>query len=152
MGAEEQKHVQQVNGKFLWYGSAVDGTLLVPLSALTAQQANPTTATMAHVKQFLDYCTTQEPAVLTYCPIDMVLAVHSDAGYLNESIARSRAGGHHFLSEKVPFPPNKGAKLNVAKIIKAVMSSASESELRAMYINARKAVEEWKILKDTGAN
>ena len=75
VGAEEQKRVQQVNGK-------------LPLSALTAQQAKPTTATMAHVKQFFDYCATQEPAVLTYCKSDMVLA----AGYLNESSARSQAG------------------------------------------------------------
>ena len=105
---------------------------------------------MAHVKQFLDYCTTQEPAVLTYHKSDMVLAAHSDAGYLNESNARSRAGGHHFLSENVPFSPNNGAILNVAEIIKAVMSSASESELGALYINTRKAVEEWQILEEMG--
>ena len=89
VGAEEQKCIQQVNGKFLWYWRAVDGMLLTPLHALTAQQAEPTTATMTCVKQFLDYCTTQEPAVLTKCKSDMVLAAHSDAGYLNKSNARS---------------------------------------------------------------
>eukprot|EP00804_Cyclotella_cryptica_P000393 CCRYP_008697-RA/>CCRYP_008697-RA protein AED:0.46 eAED:0.44 QI:0/0/0/1/0/0/2/0/192 len=71
---------------------------------------------------------TQEPAVLTYRKSDMILAVHSDAGYLNEENARSRAGGHHFLSEDVPLPPNNGAIHNVAEIIKAVMSSAAEAE------------------------
>ncbi len=46
----------------------------------------------------------------------MVLAVHSDASYLNEEEARSRAGGHHFLSEDVPLPRNKkGAIHNVAE-------------------------------------
>eukprot|EP00804_Cyclotella_cryptica_P001133 CCRYP_008399-RA/>CCRYP_008399-RA protein AED:0.42 eAED:0.42 QI:0/0/0/1/0/0/2/0/262 len=34
----------------------------------------------------------------------MVLAIHSDAGYLNEDNARSRAGGHHFLSGGRPKP------------------------------------------------
>jgi hypothetical protein len=34
----------------------------------------------------------------------MVLAVHSDASYLNKEEAQSRAGGHHFLSENVPSP------------------------------------------------
>eukprot|EP00804_Cyclotella_cryptica_P014503 CCRYP_004803-RB/>CCRYP_004803-RB protein AED:0.47 eAED:0.47 QI:0/0/0/1/0/0/2/0/177 len=80
----------------------------------------------------------------------MILAVHSDAGYLNENEARSRAGGHHFLSENVPFPPNNGAVHNVAKIIKAVMSSAAEAETGGLYINARKAVEERNILEELG--
>jgi hypothetical protein len=83
--------------------------------------------------------------------ITMVLAVHSDASYLNEEEARSRAGGHHFLSEDVPLPRNKkGAIHNVAEIIKGVMSSAAEAELGAMYINARKAVEIRIILEEMG--
>ena len=80
----------------------------------------------------------------------MVLAVHSNASYLNEEEARSRAGGHHVLSEDVPFPPNNGAIHNVAEIIKGVMSSAAKAELGAMYINARKAVEECIILDVMG--
>jgi hypothetical protein len=150
VGKEEQKHVQKVNGKFLWYGRAVDGTLLTPLSALAAQQAKPTTNTMKRVQQFLDFVATQEPAVLTYRRSGMVLAAHSDAGYLNESGARSRAGGHHFLSENVEHPPNNGAIQNVAEIIKAVMSSASEAELGALFINAQKAVVERTILREMG--
>ena len=80
----------------------------------------------------------------------MVLAVHSDASYLNEENARSRAGGHHFLSENVSLPPSNGAIHNVAKIIKGVMSSAAEVKLGAMYSNARKAVEERIILQEMG--
>jgi hypothetical protein len=72
----------------------------------------------------------------------MVLAGHSDAGYLNESNTKSRAGGHHFLSENVQYPPNNGAILNVTEIIKSVMSSADESELSALYINSRKKLSE----------
>ena len=48
---------------------------------------------MAKTKHLLDYLATQEEAVLTYSASNMVLAVHSDAGYLNEANARSRAGG-----------------------------------------------------------
>jgi hypothetical protein len=150
VGPKEQKHVQQVNGKWLWYGRAVDGTLLTALSALAAQQSKPTETTMKRVQQLLDYIATQEPATLTYRKSDMVLAGHSDAGYLNESNARSRAGGHHFLSENVQYPPNNGAILNVAEIIKSVMSSAAEAELGALYINARKAVEMRTILHEMG--
>jgi len=47
---------------------------------------------MRQVQHFLDYAATKEPAVTTYRASDMVLAIHSDAGYLNEEGARSRAG------------------------------------------------------------
>jgi hypothetical protein len=150
VGKEGQTHIQKVNGKFLWYGRAVDPTTLVPLSALASQQSKSTQHTLDKAQHFLDYMATQEPAVLTYRKSDMILAVHSDAGYLNEDNARSRAGGHHFLSEDVPLPPNNGAIHNVAEIIKAVMSSAAEAETGALYINARKAVEIRNILDELG--
>ena len=59
----------------------------------------------------------------------MVLAIHSDASYLSEPKARSRAGGHFFLSENTQDPNDNGAVHTVAKKIKAVMSSAAEAEL-----------------------
>jgi hypothetical protein len=135
-----------VNCKFIWYGRGVDGTILTPLSAIAAKQSNPTVHTTQRSQQLLDYLATQKPAVLTYCKSNMVLAVHSDASYLNEEEARSRASGHHFLSKDVPFPPNNGAIHNVAEIIKGVMSSAAKAELGAMYIDACKAVKERIIL------
>lgn len=124
--------------------------MLTPLSSLAPQQTNPTTETMKKVKQFLDYATTQEPAILTYGKSDMVLAIHSNTSYLNEEKARSPAGRHHFLSEDVTHPPNNGAIHNVVEIIKAVMSSAAEAELSALYINARKGIEERQILTEMG--
>eukprot|EP00956_Cyclotella_meneghiniana_P007050 scaffold9575_cov44-Cyclotella_meneghiniana.AAC.1 len=150
VGKEGQTYIQKVNGKFLWYARGVDPTAVVPLSALASQQSKPTQNTMDKSQHFLDYMATQEPAVLTYRKSDMILAVHSDAGYLNEEDARSRAGGHHFLSEDVPLPPNNGAIHNVAEIIKAVMSSAAEAETGGLYINARKAVEERNLLEEMG--
>jgi hypothetical protein len=53
----------------------------------------------------------------------MVLVVHSNAGYNNMPKARSRAGGHFFMSNNEDIPlPNK----SILKIIKAVMSSSAE--------------------------
>ena len=80
----------------------------------------------------------------------MVLALHSDASYLSEPKARSRAGGHFFMSEDVADPTNNGAVLNTAQIIKAVMSSAAEAELGAMFINAREAVPARITLEELG--
>ena len=150
LDAEGKKFIQRVCGKFLYYGRAVDSTLLVPLSAIAAQQSKPTEVTLRRVKQLLDYVASQEEAVVTYKASDMVLGVHSDAGYLNETNARSRAGGHFFLSNNDKFPPDNGAILNIAQIIKAVMSSAAEAELGALYINAREAVYIRLILERLG--
>jgi hypothetical protein len=50
----------------------------------------------------------------------------------------------------VPFPPNNGAIHNVAEIIKAVMSSAAESELGSLYLNGQKGVEIRNILQEMG--
>jgi hypothetical protein len=89
------KHTQTVTGKFLWYACGVDSILLAALSALTTQQSIPTTKTMKRVNQFLNYAVSQEPAILTYSKSDMVLVVHSNAGYLNKENVRSHAGGHY---------------------------------------------------------
>jgi hypothetical protein len=86
-GDDEKKNIQKVNGKFIRYGSGVDSTILIPLSAIAAKQSNPTVYTTQQSQQLLDYLATQEPAVLTYRKSKMVLAVHSNASYLNEEEA-----------------------------------------------------------------
>ena len=128
---------QQVTGTFLYYARAVDSTMLVALSALASEQAIPTKKTMKKVMTFLDYAASQEEAVIIYYASDMVLACHSDACYLSEPGARSRARGYFFLSSNAAMPANNGAVLNIYQIIKTVMTSAAEAEIDAMYINAR---------------
>jgi hypothetical protein len=59
-------------------------------------------------------------------------------------------GGHFFLSKNAEIPPNNGAILNIAHIIKHVMSSATEAEMGASYIMAREAVYMRIILEDMG--
>ena len=43
----------------------------------------------------------------------MKLAIHSDASYLSEPKARSRAGGHMFMAGSEEIPINNGAVLNM---------------------------------------
>ncbi len=137
---EEAKYVQEVAGTLLYYARAVDSTILPALSAIATKQANPMEKTSATIKQLLDYWAMQDKAVLAYKASNMILAVHSDAGYFNEKKLRSQAGGHFFLSNKDEFPPYNSAILIVATIIKAVMSLAAEAELGALYLNAKEAV------------
>jgi hypothetical protein len=94
----EKKFIQEVIGVFLYCGRTIDSTMLTVLSAIASAQAKPTEETMVQCKQFLDYKATHQDAVLTYKRSDMVLVVHSDASYLSKPKARSRAGGHFFLS------------------------------------------------------
>ena len=70
----------------------------------------------------------------------MILAAHADAGFLNKSKSRSRAGAHIFLSENDPKAKLNGPVLTIAKIIKTVMASAAEAEMAALYIRARKMI------------
>ena len=86
LDAKGKKFIKQVCGKFLFLGRAVDATLLCPISAIGSQSATPTTDTLEHTKQFLDYVATQEEYVLTYNVSDMKLAAHSDASYLSEPL------------------------------------------------------------------
>ena len=80
----------------------------------------------------------------------MVLAIHSIAGYLNESKARSRANGHFFLSSDAQNPPNNGVVLIIVQVIDAVMSSVAEAKLGALFINAKEAVHMQCILQEMG--
>ena len=69
---------------------------------------------------------------------DMILAAHADAGFLNESWARSRAGAHIFLPENAPKPKLNGTILTIAQIIKIVIVSATEAEIAALFITAKR--------------
>ena len=95
---------------------------------------------MKQTKQLLDYIATQGEVVITYHASDVQLLAHSDASYLSELKARSRAGGHFLLSIDSTVPNNNGAVLNIAHIIKHIMSSATNASLAALYIIAREAV------------
>jgi len=150
LSKEETKYIQAVAGTLLYYARAVDTTILTALSSIATEQAKPTQETMKKVKQLLDYCATQEEAMITFNSSKMILAIHSDAGYCNKKNARSRAGGHFFLSNDEPFPPNNGAIHTNATIIKAVMSSAAEAELGALFLNAKEAVYLRQILNEMG--
>jgi hypothetical protein len=67
----------------------------------------------------------------------MYLQIHSNASYLSEIWARSRAGGYFFLSDRLkklpPAPTNTPPPLNGAihvhsSIMRSVLSSGTEAE------------------------
>ena len=94
------KRVQRISGIFLYYGRAVDQTIIVALNEISNSQAKPTLKTKKTCDMLLDYLTTHPDATIRYHASDMILCVISDAAYLVLPDARSRAAGLFFLSNK----------------------------------------------------
>jgi hypothetical protein len=93
----------------------------------------------------------------------MCLHIHSDASYLSESKARSRAAGHFFLSSRPqdpnaapaptdPDPPNNGAIHTHSSIMSVVLSLATKAELGALFYNAKDATAFRVTLDELGHN
>ena len=85
---------------------------------------------------------THMEAKIRYHASDMILNVHSDASYSTAPKARSRVGGHFFLSSlpkhNEPIRLN-GAILTLCTILKCTTAFAAEAELGALFLNAQEA-------------
>ena len=144
ISTKETNLIQQIDGTFLYYARAVDPTMLMALNEIGANQAAPTATTARKVAQFLNYAATYPDSIVTYMASDMVLHVHSDASYLSAPNARSRVGGHYYLSSrpidptKPPLnPPHNGPLHTECKTMRNVMASAAEAELGGLFHNGQ---------------
>ena len=126
----------------------MDNKLLVGLSAIGSQQAVATQCTNDTINQILDYCATYPANGILYRSSYMVLCAHYDAGFHNESKGRSRDEAHILLSGNDAMPQWNDSMLTLDKIIKFVMSSASEAELGALFITAQEMVAIRKTLEE----
>ena len=129
---EEIKEIQRIVGSILYYARAVDITVLMAISSIASKQTPGKTNTMAKAKQLLDYLATHP-----------VLNVHSDASYLLETNAQSRACGHFFMG----WTPKDGdsIKLNGAfytlcTILCFVVALAAEAKLGALFLNCKDGI------------
>ena len=78
----------------------------------------------------------------------MILQIYTDASYLSEPKARSRAAGHFFWGwmpqNKQPIRLN-GAIYTLCTVLKFIASSAAEAELGALFFN----IKEGRVLRLT---
>jgi hypothetical protein len=136
----EKLSLQQAIGYLLYYARAVDPKMLVALSTLESAQATGTAATTEAIYQLLDYCATHPDAEVRFHASDMVSQVISDASYLSEPAARSRAGGHFYMGNNDERQQQiNGPILYLYGIIKHVMSPAAEAEIGSIFIIAKEA-------------
>ena len=97
----------------------------------------------------MDYAHCNPNAKIIYRASDMILHSDSDAAYLVEPNARSRAGGYHYLGTRDHTLFN-GAIHVLARILKNVMASAMEAKIGALYKNAKLIIEYQKTLEEMG--
>jgi hypothetical protein len=87
----------------LYYAWAVDPTLIMPINGLASEQSKSTEVTANKVIKLLNYCNTPPETKIGYYASDMILHIHSDASYLSENEAKSRAGKFFYMgSDKKP--------------------------------------------------
>jgi hypothetical protein len=112
LNKDEIKKIQKIVGNILYYARAVDMTVLMVLSTIASEQTSGTERTMEKALQVLDYLAAHPNAKIKLRALDMVMNIHSDASYLTEPKARSRACGYFFMGW-LP-KDNKPIKLNGA--------------------------------------
>jgi hypothetical protein len=122
--------------------------MLVALGTMASTQSKGTQVTAQVLTQPLNYAAAHPDATVWYTTSDMYLHIHSDASYLSEAKARSRAGGTFFLSSRPPNPsatpsptatppPYNGAIRTISFIMRNIMASVTEAKLGAVFQNAR---------------
>ena len=99
-----QKRLQKIVGKFLYYARAVYPTMLMALKPLAEMHTKPKIETAKKVTQFLNYSETHTYTSTEYMRSRMILHIYSDSSYISEPEAKSRAGGHFLPGPKFNAP------------------------------------------------
>jgi hypothetical protein len=135
-----KKRIQEIVGCLLFPARCVDSIILHAVTRLGQEQANPTQATMTKAKRLLQYIAWHPNPSVTYYASDMRLLIHSDASYLCEINAQSRAAGIHYLGntgeEGITALPN-GAIHVFSSVIDGVPASVAEAEYISAFLNGQ---------------
>ncbi len=108
---------------------------------------------MARCTQLMDYLLGHADVKVRFHALDMILNIHSDASYLLEANARSRACGHFFMG----WMPKDGKSICIhgafhvsMVILRFVVASAAKAELGALYHNCQTGIIFPLPLTETG--
>jgi hypothetical protein len=144
--------LQQLTGTLLYYARSFDPILIMPINVLASEQSNATAVTANKVIKILNYCNTHPETKIRYHASAMILHMHSDASYISQKEAKSRAGGFFYMGSSTSTEKKltNGAILIVSKVLKHVMSSAAEAEIGAVFINAKEGAVLCTILVEFG--
>ena len=155
LNEKDKKLVQSIVGAFLYYGRAIDPSILPALNEISTQQSKPTKKTLDKTKMLMDYMSTYPNARMRYVAGTMQLMVDSDAAYLVLPGAKSRIAGHYMLASKSNIHNEHKSPHNApihveCKTIKNVVCSAAEAETAGLFYNGQMAAMIRGILNEMG--
>ena len=142
---KEQRRLQSIVGTFLYYGRAVDPTVLTALNDIATMQAKPTLSTLQQSNMLLDYLATYPDAKIRFYAGNMQLHLESDAAYLVLPGAKSRVAGYFYLHAPPHankcYPKGYNGPLHIeCSTLKNVVSSAAEAECGGIFHNCSTAI------------
>ena len=132
LSSKDTKHIQSTTGLFLFYGRAIDNTILPALNKIASAHSKPTERTKDKAEQMMDYLNTYPEAYIRFYASDMVLHMDSNAAYLVAPKANSQIAGYYHLSDHLNItkhPKLNGAILVECKTLRHVVSSSAEAEV-----------------------
>ena len=147
--------VQEIVGSLLFYGRALDSTILPALNEISTKQAKPTEETKNKCNRVLDYLACHPDAIIRFHASDMILHTDTDAAYLVLPKARSRIAAYYYLSDHLPISDQLSPRLNGAldvdcKTIRRVVTSAAESETEGIFSATQKSIPLRRLLIEIG--
>ena len=95
-----QKRLQKIVGKFLYYARAIEPTMLMEIKSLEAVQKKPTIETEKQITQFLSYSATHSDIVTEYRRSGIILRIYLDTSHISEPESQSISGEYFYLEKK----------------------------------------------------
>jgi len=132
-------YVQEVVGVFLYYSRAVDPLMITAINKIGSRQAGADVSILPDIERFFQYAARWHSNVMRIHASDMILNVHSDASYLSETKARSRAGAFMCMGTELHGARPNAPVLYLSVIISTIVDSATAAEYTAAFIAAQAA-------------
>jgi hypothetical protein len=135
---------QVIVGSLLYYAHSVYHTLIMPLSTISSR---------LYTANLLDYCSTKHHSIIRYFASDMQLKIQGNASYLSEHKTKSRICGYFFLGNSKQSQCthlSNGPLLCQSTVLKHVLSSFSEAEYGAIFVNAKTDTVTRETLREMG--
>eukprot|EP00957_Ditylum_brightwellii_P055343 4194482-Ditylum_brightwellii.AAC.1 len=133
LGKKDTSKIQAIVGTFLYYGRAIDGTILPTINEISLDKVKPTISTAKQSTMLMDYLATHPNVVLHFFAGNMQLHIDSDAAYFIINGAKSCTTGYFYCASnphtlnynKTPY---NAPILIECRTIKHVVCSVAETE------------------------
>ena len=113
--------------------------MITAINKIGSRQAGADVSILPDIERFLQYASRWDNNVMRIHASDMILNVHSDASYLSETKARSRAGAFMCMGTELHGNRPNAPVMYLSVIISTIVDSATAAEYAAAFIAAQAA-------------